>query len=59
MLHVWAFRNPTLFGYATLIDTLALLIEIQKMSIKPDKKKNRNKSYKRFTKQYLKFYPAR
>lgn len=39
MLHVWAFRNPTLFGYATLIDTLALLIEIQKMSIKPDKKK--------------------
>lgn len=58
MLHVWAFRNPTLFGYATLIDTLALLIEIQNMSIKPDKK-NRNKSYKRFTKQYLKFYPAR
>lgn len=43
MLHVWAFRNPTVFGYATLIDTLALLIEIQNMSIKPDKK-NRNKS---------------
>lgn len=58
MLHVCAFRNPTLFGYATLIDTLALLIEIQNMSIKPDKK-TRNKSYKRFTKQYLKFYLAR
>lgn len=37
------FRNPTLFGYATLIDTLALLIEIQNMPIQPDKK-NRNKS---------------
>lgn len=35
------FRNPSLFGYATLIDTLALLIEIQNMPIQPDKKKQK------------------
>lgn len=39
LLHAWAFRNSTLFGNATLIETLTLLIEIQNMSIQPDRKK--------------------
>lgn len=44
LLHVCAFRNPTLFGNATLIESLALLIEIQNMSIQPDRKKKTNKN---------------
>lgn len=47
MLHAWAFRNPTLFGNATLIETLALVIEIQNMSIQPDRKKTPEITIKR------------
>lgn len=39
LLHACAFRNPTLFGNATLIESLALQIEIHNMSIQPDRKK--------------------
>lgn len=47
MLHAWAFRNSTLFGNATLIETLTLLIEIQNMSIQPDRKKKTEIKIKR------------
>lgn len=39
LLHACAFRNPTLFGNATLIESLVLLIEKHNMSIQPDRKK--------------------